>query len=109
LIIHQDRSALVIELGGICSPVLQLSCVDLAALGWTMVGVELYLVKLHSLLESRAAHASISRCLIRESWCVLPLLIVELLVLVLADVCDHEMLVVYGHRDVLAWESFYEI
>lgn len=64
-----------------------------------------YLVMLHSLLLSGAAHAATSRCLILGSWCVLPELTAELLVLVLVDACDHETLVAYDHRDVLAMKS----
>lgn len=99
---HQGCSALVIELASTRSPVSPLSCVDQVALSWTTIVVELCLEELRSLLVSRAVHASISRCLFPESWCVLRELIVELLVLVLADVCDRETLVDYGHRDVSA-------
>lgn len=103
---HQGCSALIIELASIRAPVSLPSCVDQVALSWMTAVVELCLEELHSLLVSRAVHASISRCLFPESWCVPPELIVELLVLVLADVCDREMLVDYGHRDVLALEDF---
>jgi hypothetical protein len=39
------------------------------------------------------------------SGCILPELTTELLVLILADACDHETFVVYNHRDMLAVES----
>lgn len=99
---HQGCSALIIELASIRALVSRPSCVDQVALSWKTAGVELCLEELRSLLVSRAVHASISRCLFPVSWCVLPGLTIELLVLVLAGVCDREMLVDYGHRDVLA-------
>lgn len=102
---HQGCSALVIELASIRALVSLPSCVDQIALSCMTAGVGLCLEELHSLLVSPAVHASVSRYLFPESWCVLPELIVELPVLVLADVCDRETLVDYGHRDVLALED----
>jgi hypothetical protein len=82
-----------------------LSCVEQAALSCAAIEVVRCLSKLHSLLEPRAAHDAISHCLMPESWRVFPVLIAELLILVLADACDHKTFVVYYHRDVLPMDS----